>query len=169
MNSSEKYEVWQVKNREKLSTLKNPQLAIVQRSAEILCIDDFDEVKQKIRHHLENLKEIIMRAYTGLYKPLTPECKHLYGNERHRIKSVRGYSDYVRTRLEPILIRSDVVDPSGKLRNEFDTLVCEFHRRLDSINDMYGRNQTRWPFYLSAFDDFKLRLLQIIPLIEERL
>ena len=168
MNSSERFRFWLEKNEEKLSVLVNPELAIVQRSAEILCIHDLDEVRLKISHHLENLQRIML-SYGSLYEPLTSEGKRLYGNERYRIKVVRGFRDHIRTRLEPVLLRNDVFDPSGKLRDEFDTLVCEFHRRLDCINDMYGRNQTRWPFYLSAFDDFKLRLLQIINLIEQKL
>ena len=166
MDSSERFEIWLAKNEDKLSTLVNPELAIVQRSAEILCIHDLDEVRQKISHHLENLQRIML-SYASLHEPLTPEGKRLHGNERIRIKVVRSFPDHVKTRLAPILLRSDVFDPSGTLGSDFNNLVREFQRKLDCINDISRRNQDRWPLCLNEYVKFTLRLSEIIRRIEE--
>ena len=101
--------------------------------------------------------------------PLTPEGKRLFGNERQRIQAVKGSPIHVRTRLEPVLSRSDVYDSTASLKNDFDSLEKTFHNKLNQINSSYKRNQDRWPLYLVLFEDFRFKLAEIIKLIRQKL
>jgi hypothetical protein len=162
VSSEEKFEIWLAENKVRLSKLANPHLAIFQRSGEISCIDDPDELASKIEHHLSNLEWMISRFYRGLYKPLTSEGKQIYGNERFRMKSVRCFHLDVKTRLEPCLKRDDIYTNLGQLRFEFYNREKAFHNKLHDIDTSHARNQDRWPLYLVELDEAKIFLGRLI-------
>jgi hypothetical protein len=162
MTNEEKFELWLAENKVRLSKLDNPHLAIFQRSGEISCIDDPDELASKIEHHLSNLEWMISHFYRGLYQPLTSEGRRLYGNQRSRMKSVRQAPFDIRTRLEPALKRDDIFTRLAPLRLVFFRWERAFHSKLDDIDNFYSRNQDRWPLYLETFDEAKLFLGALI-------
>lgn len=169
MNSCEKFEPSLRDNRIKFAKLNNTQLVILQRNTEIGFIDVREEVQSKIDHHLRNLEQILRSDYHSFYKPLTSDAKRIYGNERYRMKLVRGFIMQIRTRIEPVFTRSDIFDPSEKLKNKFENLERGYHRELDFIDARYPSNQHRWPFYLDVFETYKLNFFDIITQIRKLL
>lgn len=78
------------------------------------------------------------------------------------MKLVRNFTMQIRTRIEPVFTRSDIFDPSGKLRIEFENLELEFHGQLEHIDADHGCDQDRWQFYIDVFDAYKSKLTGVI-------